>query len=199
LEENEDATAYDSSFYENDGVLPNGGTWTGESLELDGVHQYVDCGASSSLELGTSDMTIVAQIKLKPSGEDQGLVTKGGSSKDDAGYAYVYRHDLDEFALYLSDGASGKMVSSSGTNLNVADDIWHTVAVTVDIDGYITFYLDGSLAGPPQLMEFTGSSIQTPNRSLQVGSWEEGYFLNGRVRNVRVYKRILSFEEIDGM
>ncbi|MBP8305327.1 MAG: discoidin domain-containing protein, partial [Phycisphaerae bacterium] len=138
-----DGNGQDSSGNGNNGILTGGPAWVGAgriggALDLDGVDDYVDCGAGASLDI-TDRLTLCAWVRPDDvgNGEHNPFVTKG-----DTGYAI--KHNVDntiQFFVY-----DGTWYSANGAaDAALFNGQWHHVAGTYD-GHQLKLYIDGALA-----------------------------------------------------
>jgi hypothetical protein len=197
MDENNEDVAMDVSSHGNDGLLQGDAFLSYSMLTIDGSGDYLNCGNDSSLDMGTDDMTIIARIKLNPTQNTfAGIITKGGASNTDAGYALLYRTDTGELIFPVSNGTGTRLWLDSDNNLGLNDNQWHTVAVSLSRNGNAIFYVDGVAVGSDNASALNGININNPSRDLLVGSWVNNWFLNGSVDNARIYKKALTAQEI---
>ena len=151
---------------------------------------------NESTEIGTSDLTIAASIKIDESQTGfAGIVTKGAASPTDAGYKFSYHVNSGQLRLFLGDGNT-LVYLNSYSNLNLNDGSWHDVAVTLDRNSDAIFYLDGEFVGSESALQMQDISLDNSGRELLVGSWIGAHFLKGEVSNIYLDKRVLDIEEI---
>jgi len=195
--ENSGQTVYDDSCFDNDGILTANAFLGGGVLSIDGAGDYVNCGNDSSLELGTQDMTITARVKLDTTQSTySGIVSKGAGGPADTGYAFFYRESNGGMlTLSLSDGTTN-FWASSNINLNLNDNQWHTVSVSVSRNDSAVFYVDGVSVGSGTVSSFVNSDITNSNNDLQIGSWLAYWDMKGQIDNVKIYNRALTAQEI---
>ena len=190
------ATAYDSSINSNNGTLVGNAVLGGGYMALDNSGDYADFSNSSTLDMGTNNMTIVSRIKLDPTQNAYtGIVTKGAGCPSNAGYAlFIYGGRL---VFALSNGTSRLWLSSDLVTLN--DGIWHTVGVSVTRNGNAVFYVDGSSVGSASASSLFGYDIVNTNQNLLVGSWlgYAPYSLHGSMDYAMIFMRALSPSEME--
>jgi len=187
----------DSSRHSNDGTLVSDASLDDGVLTLDGAGDYVNCGKDSSLDMGTQDMTITARIKLDSTQKTyNGIVTKGAGSSTDAGYALLYRPAYNGSLLLILSNGTTSVWASSNINLNINDDQWYTIGVSVVRNGNATFYVDGIAVGGTSVSSFSSYNIVNQNKDLQIGSWAAYWDINGQIDNVKIYSRALTEQEI---
>jgi Concanavalin A-like lectin/glucanases superfamily/Carbohydrate binding domain len=196
MDENNEDVAMDVSSHGNDGLLQGNAFLDYSMLTIDGSGDYLNCGNDSSLDMGTSDITVVARIKLAPTQNTYvGIITKGGASGSDTGYALLYRTDTGELIFPVSNGTT-RLWLDSDNNLGLNNNQWHTVAVSLTRDGNAVFYVDGIQVGSDNASALNGADISNSSRDLLVGSWINSWFLSGSVDNARIYRRALTAQEI---
>jgi hypothetical protein len=197
FDESQGSTTSDTSYHGNDGTLYGNATVGAGMVTLDGSGDYVNCGNNDSLEMGTGDMTIVSRFKMSPNagGDYAGIATKGATTNATAGYALNYHRPTGRLRLTIGDGTT-RLWLDSNTNLNLHDDAWHSVAVTLDRDGVATFYVDGNPVGAEDAGAMSGADIRNANEVLRIGCWAGGWWLPGQMDFVQIFKRVLSTSEI---
>ncbi len=166
----------------------------GQGLEFNGSDNYVDCGNSNSLEMGTSDWSISIWSKMVINSEIKRLIYKGAGSTTGEGYYFWYYPTNGDLRFYISDGVS-RLLADSNDNLGLADGEWHHILVSADRSGNAYFYVDGSSVGSESISSFDGTDITNTGIDLHIGRKGDGYF-NGSIDEVRVYNRALSADEI---
>lgn len=137
------------------------------ALNFDGVNDFVNCGNPTEFQSNT--ITIEAWIKAKPASGYRGIVTKQGA-----------------YSLYLSNNiliSHLYNVTDLSTGINVADDTWHHVALTLS-GGTVTVYLDGVVRAT-----YSGYSVseQTKNLLIGEGAPNFGQAFNGSIDGVRIW------------
>ena len=187
---------YDSSGNDNDGTI-YGATWVdgkfGKALSFDGIDDYVDCGDSESLRLGTSDFTIAVWFKENTGVSSHGSLISKGTYAANGEYAiYVFNGDHIRYCF------EGDCEHGDHTGLN--DWQWHFM-VSVQNGSVNRGYIDCELDA-----ENTDMSVDiTTNKHQGIGvrnlgvdgstNLADAYF-NGIIDEVFIFKRALSEEEI---
>ena len=174
---------HDLSGNRNDGIL-KGPNWSigavGTGLSFDGVNDYVNISNSPSLEFN-GPITITAWARI---GNNSRLLTLISKSSE---YLIRYESWNHGFTFFLYDGVDYEPRAYTGT-LDL--DTWYFIAATWDgTDQKI--YIDGVLEDTSN-HPFTPTPTQN-NVYLGVGI---GYNLNGTLDEVRIYKRVLTGDEI---
>jgi len=182
-------TIQDESANGNHGVMTNG-AYVGEDDEivLDGVDDYVDCGASTPA-IGTGDLTISAWYYRETSDtNNRRLLATGGATGTQAGYAIMANQS--QVRLRVSDGTNSVL---DGPTLTLAT--WQHIAAVVDNttnEAYV--YLDGALETTIDISSL-GSVANTTNLLIGYGH-TPGTEWPGSIRDARIFNRALSAAEI---
>ncbi|MDD3007061.1 MAG: LamG domain-containing protein [Candidatus Pacebacteria bacterium] len=197
LDEGSGSTAYDESFNNNDGAL-GGGTagyvpvWVdgkfGSALEFDGVDDYVDAGAGSSLDI-TKEVTLEGWFN-----SDNAWDTHVLFGKNRAYYiALVYPNTLRAY-VYTAD--YNLRYSSSIQGLYAINN-WYHVALCYEPDfGYIKLYLDGKEVEYETAQSKTDTINITTNHFLLGSNFLASAGYDGTLDDVRVYNYARSDAEI---
>jgi hypothetical protein len=187
-------TANDSSGNNNHGTLEGDPQWVegkiGGALELNGVNDYVDCGADPSLNVTTGQITIAAWVKIDVFGDWDGIVTKGITSTST--YAMQMWSDGSLRCCIGCGGAPGGGLWNANTKM-VAEE-WIHVAYTYD-GSTLRFYING--VKDTQEVE-VALQFQNNEESLTLGCDFEGgdEYFDGVIDDVRIYDQGLTEEEI---
>ncbi|HQJ66544.1 MAG TPA: LamG domain-containing protein [bacterium] len=147
--------------------------------------QEVAISTSAFLNMGTSDFSVAVWARINAAAASI-LVSKYGS----VGY-------------FLGVDATGKFygkVRDASTNVSVlgsviSDGKWHLLVMTVDRSDASTglkLYLDGEYNTQGQQ---GGASIDN-TETFYIGRLPAGYYLTGETDDVRIWKRIISTDEI---
>jgi hypothetical protein len=182
-------TWYDLSYSGNNGTLINGPTYSnvsGGTLVFDGVDDYVNCAASSSLDLN-SDLTINIWVYSTKIMNGVGVVTKGPLSSD---YDYM---------LYIT--ANSSLVTFYKKNsLGVAESMGFLSSL-VNRWVNICFTKQGTAirsyenATQKTTATFSTSDIRITSNSLKIGNgWSSAY--GGNIPIVQIYNRALTATEV---
>lgn len=131
FDEGSGTTASDSAGT-NIGTLLGDPTWVAgkinQTLDFDGVGDYVDVGQDSSIKV-TSNLTLSAWINTSadPVGRYQGIIARGTY------VAFMLHPTEDVLRVYATpSGGSGKEALRCSTGASLNDGLWHHVAVTYD-------------------------------------------------------------------
>ena len=189
----------------NDGIIKGGPNWEqgkfGMALDCDGVDDYVDCGDKESLDMGTSDFSIVAWIKCAkytpPVWRDD-IVNKFDTAAPRRGYTLSVRGASDATNKDRPVCILG-LGSESGINVfgtkPINDDVWHHLAVTVDRDGAAILYRDGEQESQTNIASFSKHS-EDNEKSFNIGAQSGSGMIQSLIDEVAVFKAILTEDDI---
>ena len=123
----------------------------------------------------TDDISISAWVKMGSSQKSYPtIVSKGGTSSRNEGYWFYFSGTRIKFAF--SDGT--QRLSNYSSNVDVMDNTWHHVAVSVDRDGDLNFYLDGENVGTKDVSSFSGKNVSNSSVKLTLGSADQYLLLS---------------------
>lgn len=182
----------DKTPYSNDGTN-YGATFTTDrqgktngAMGFDGLTYRIRMDSDDSLSPGTGDFTLSAWAK-----------TDNTITND----RIFCNHHLK---WELWSGGSGEARSSIGNTAdriisygpNIEDGEWHHILATYDRDVNMTLYVDGELADQDDISSY--SAVDLDSDTVTIGSYAGGtsYVWNGSIDDVRMYKRVLSENEI---
>ncbi len=194
-------TIYDRSGNGNNGTTVDGANNTGmncnipgkfgKACEFDGVDDYINAGNDTSLQIN-NHITISAWVKSSYSGSDQAIVHKYHSG----GGAYaLYINGVGNLGFLSYDGSN--VVNELTHSQNVADGIWHYVAITVNnTTGIVYWYIDGILV---ETDTFTPIGTWLNSQNVYIGYrakvGTESWF-NGKIDEVKIYNYARTQEQI---
>jgi len=169
-------------------------------ITFDGITNYIDCG-----DIVSGRETFSAESWVKT--EDV-RVGANGSYKNPSIFGTQHGSGASgDFALCVKSGNLGYYAELGSTGYRdsgvfIADNIWHHLAVTKDLDGIIKLYVDGV-----EVYSRTGNTGTLRTTDLLQYHWEVGraYWrgedstmlrFNGDIATHRFYDRALSASEI---
>ena len=176
----------------------------GNALCFDGLHDYVDVPTLTDVDLGTGDLSIDLWVRTTAGAGVQTILDKRQTSPALIGYSLFLFKGLLGFQMADRPGSTtcANSPSASCTNWfaatgNVADGLWHLVAVTVSrgVVGGGTFYVDGVPVGS---FDPTLRSLSLNNSAdLWIGAnHDDSTHFPGCLDEVEIYKRALDPNEI---
>jgi hypothetical protein len=194
-----EVNATDSTVNENNGTQTGGVTYVSTGRvdgadDFDGSNDGVNCDNDATLEMGTSDWTISAWVRmLGKQPQFAGFVEKGGTGTTYEGYWFNYYNVSGDIRIYVSNGVERNILDSNN-NLNLNDSTWHYVAVAFDRSYGAYFYVDGASVGSEANASFDGQDITNPSYDFKIGY---NTYLNGTIDEVRVSKTLRSADWIN--
>jgi large repetitive protein len=180
----------------HDGTLAGGGTWTGDSLELDGVDDHVKL--PNDLMAGLSAITVHVDVYVETSQATPYFLWGLGNSADSgSGTGYLMASGNSLRAAITPDTWSGEKVTAKEPAGNLARGVWKSVTYTqTGTTG--TLYEDGVQVGQNDDVTVLPSEIgdgTTVNNLLGESNYAADNSLKGKLRGFRVYDRALSASE----
>jgi len=161
----------------------------GQALDLDGVDDYVDCGANPLLGMQeTNQMTVAAWANIRSNANAWACIAAKGE------YAWrLSNFNLDpSFHFGITWWQAPDTYGVDGATA-VGFDEWHHVAGSFDGEN-INVYLDGALDGTAPTTEPIGVNEQ--NVLIGNNPYDLARFWDGLIDEVLVYNRALSDAEI---
>jgi hypothetical protein len=202
MDEGTGTTTADSSGKGDTGNLYNGAAWTsgvsGKALSFNGVNNYVQVNNNSVLSplSSTGEMTVATWVNLnkRPATTGQGrsaLVAKGSSNNWE--YAlYAYANGQIGFSTWQLNGNPYGEVTGGSLPLNQ----WHLLVATVKKGQSVQLYMDGNLVGQTSSLSGSTGGGSSPLYFARRG---DGQYTNAVLDGVRIYNRVLSLSEIQGL
>lgn len=183
-------TLIDRSGRNNHGTLTNMGgqnNWLagigGLSIPLDGVNDYVDCGAMTKFALSDAT-TMSAWVYPTSFAANRSRIIDGGVSMK-----IGTNSPFSDVHVFIG---GGETRSSAGA---VSLNVWHHIAATWSIAGVISLFINGTAASIAAQVAGTASISTTGN--LELGRLQAfSLFGNHRFDDVRIYTRALAPAEI---
>jgi len=168
----------------------------GQSIELSGNGQFVDCGSDESTNL-TGSLSITAWIK--PDGFGQagwGRIVDRGDDIDPnrVGYSFFLNQDNSNFG-YVVYGGLARYSDPNAIRLGE----WQHVAVSFDETAQeLVFYVNGEEKGR---MSHDQTPLDSAGYPLVIGirDRDKNRDFDGSIDEVRIYNRALSAEEIQAI
>ena len=202
LDESSGTTASDETG-DHDGTTSGGPTWvmgqdgTGYALSFDGSDDYVSVPDSQNLDIGEYDFAIAMWINADAGNSFTRIISKGGESLSDEGYAIAINGATLYGLVREGDGSTQGYVTASITGTGE----WNHIVLNVNRDGDLELYVNG-IAGTPDDISTSldGVDISTGD-NVNIGrnvTWANGYY-SGMVDDVQIYSRALSLTEITAL
>jgi hypothetical protein len=171
------------------------------ALAFNGTNAYIDVPDSSPLNLSATDFTIAAWIfETQRNTNFNDCIASKRAKASDSGWFLSVRGDSDPqhtgcIFYSVSSGADPRMYSANVVPLNQ----WHHVAVVYTFaSASMSMFIDGKLDSATN-----GLPAPNPTNSnhMQLGkdsaaAFEDAYFFQGNLDDLRIYDRALAASEI---
>ena len=157
----------------------------GTCIALDGVDDYVDCGAAVNFDM-TEQITLAAWVNTNDTdnGQHNPYITKGDQT-------YGLKHaNNNSMEFFIYEGGWHTLQFSVDDSFN---GVWHHVAGTFD-GTQLKLFIDGGLVGT---LDYSGS-IATGTYPVNLGrnSQNTDRLYEGVLDEVRIYNRALPEGEV---
>ncbi len=204
FDEGTGTTVTDSSGNNFHGTLVGDPVWvTGKvgsgALSFDGSDGMVQIPEGSALDLD-SRLSISAWVNLTDLLTYYFIVSKSPSGSAGANYPgnYEFRVEAGTGALQLLHQTSqGQTLATYVSTTPISAGKWHFVTVTLEKNERVEFYIDGLSAGGAAQSTTFGILNNEP---VRIGGRKDGYsFFNGQIDDVRIYNRVLTAEQVEGL
>ena len=156
-------------------------------------------GGKNEYAIASSSYTLSLWFTSKPEtadGEDRFLISAGGSSAEEAGWALWIPPDGNGLNFRLSDGDQASDLSARREGLT--DDKWHHAAVTIDRENkQVHLFIDGVPSADPMGIDWVVKTLDSGSGLCIGGKPGGGHFHRGAVDDVALWHRALLPEEIE--
>ncbi|MFC1716879.1 LamG-like jellyroll fold domain-containing protein [Candidatus Poribacteria bacterium] len=196
----------DASGNDNNGSVKGNPNWTdgkfGQALDCDGIDDSVDFGDNDNLDMGISNFSVVAWVKVAeytPTGWRDTVVAKMDTTAPRHGYAIGIRGAEDptnkEKPILMMGLASASGINCWGTS-PINDDAWHHVAMVVDREKSMVFFRDGQFEAETNIAANVAEN-EDNGVVFGIGNGGGGGHLQGIIDEVAIFKAVLEPEDID--
>lgn len=191
----EETTIKDYSGYGNNGSAFSGGAAEakyedgiiGQSLSLDGVNDYVNCGNDLSLRL-EGQWSLEAWIYTVDLSHHNGIMNKNWA---DPSSFVLYVHTNRSFILGTK--TAGGVVNTVISPLDLINtNQWYHIIVTYN-NGDVNLYLNGTVVESDTIADIGAVSVSDFKIGVGIGG---GEYWDGQLDEVRLYARALSADEV---
>ena len=155
-----------------------------QSIELDGIDDYVACGNGASLQI-TGALTISAWVKMSStSGQSQDCLISKDNGSSQRSYTLWGKTSFSSSPIaYIWNGGTNYSVQAT---TNIEDDNWHHVMLVYIPSTSLSIYVDGTLENTNTTS--IPSSINNANTNINIGRFGNGTFaLTGNIDEVAVW------------
>ena len=197
-------SAYDRSGAGNTGTLTGGPIKVtgrvGQGLDLDGTDDYVSVADNAALDMGdTDDLTVTGWLyRDSYSTNDVVVAKRTGMSVLNTGYALVVNNS-DELFFEVADGSNEYSVISGPVFTGPG---WYHVAAVWDQDSAsgTELYIDGVPINATDAGAVGNIGSIANSEVLAIGAESDaGEPFDGKLDEIRVYKRALGTAEVKGL
>ncbi len=151
-----------------------------QSIALDGVDDFVDCGNASSLQI-TGNLTISAWVKTTMSGTGF-VVSKDNVSNRNFALVVVDVSGTLRARFFIV--KSNSLVNVTSTTINIGDGNWHNI-VGVNDGSNLKIYIDGNLEATNA---GAGGTIDNDTVNLDIGMrGDNDLFYSGVIDEVAIW------------
>ena len=160
------------------------------STQFDGVDAYVNCGNPTDLQI-TGAFTLSVWTKLDSSVVGQTCIISKDNGTSERAFT-LWSKIVDKPVFYIWNGATSYNV---GGTTNIADDMWHHVAVVYVPSTSIRIYVDGVLEGTN--MTSIPASINNANYDFKIGHFAGSLFdFKGLMDEVSVFNSAVDIADL---
>ena len=155
-----------------------------QSLEFDGIDDYVDCGNPTSLQI-TGALTISAWVQMSStSGQSQDCLISKDNGSTQRSYTLWGKTSFSSSPIaYIWNGGANYSVQAI---TNIEDDNWHHVMLVYVPSTSLSIYIDGTLENTNTTS--IPSSINNASQNINIGRFGGGTFqLNGNIDEVAIW------------
>ncbi|MCW5552956.1 MAG: Ig-like domain-containing protein [Verrucomicrobiae bacterium] len=195
FDEGSSATATDASGNGHNGTMANGATavFSGKihgAAGFDGIDDHTVV-SGTGFDDWTGGMTVAAWLRPANIANWSRIIDfSNGAANDNILFARSGTSSGITFEVYNGGVTGGKVTANGVIQLNH----WQHFAATMDAAGFVKIYKDGVVIA-------TGTTavpnlVARANNYVARSAWSGDGYYGGRMDDVRVYKRVLSDEEI---
>ena len=179
------------------GTVTQGEGKFGESYNFEGGS--LDIGDKNVYAIADRSYTVSLWFTSNPEaadGEERFLISAGGSSAEEAGWALWIPPDGNGLNFRLSDGDRASDLPAKREGLS--DGKWHHAAVTIDRENKkVHLFVDGVLSADPMGIDWLVKTLGSGS-GLCIGGKSGGrHFHLGKVDDVALWQRALLPEEVE--
>ena len=161
-------------------------TYTGESAVFNGASSETTLPYGDNINPSTTPISFSLMIK-KTAATDTIFFTTSQNGNANA-RMYLRSGTNNGIGMGIQTNSTGG--TENGDSLPLGE--WHHIVLTMDGTN-ARLYLDGSIVGTSGTKRYTSYVF---NENIAIGNHDNNYWLSGEVRNVKVFNRALTAEEI---
>ncbi|PKL47973.1 MAG: hypothetical protein CVV39_05030 [Planctomycetes bacterium HGW-Planctomycetes-1] len=174
----------------------NGRVGVGGSIDFDGSSEWVQIPDANKLDI-TDNLTVAFWMRVDNFGSRWQTVVIKGIAWDQ--YVWKFEHSYaTEGGIFFRVGGEGGTGVGVTSSILVDDGNWHHIAGTYEkATGAANLYIDGIWAAGASAA--AGTAIPTNEHPLYINLVKDGKHLDGGIDDLRIYKRVLSSDEIEAL
>jgi len=162
--------------------------WGDGAVRFNGLGDYLGCGTPEGTEMETGDFTVELWARALGGTYGRGIISKGGWGSTGFFISEAYS-PADQYYFGVRDSTGHKEVT---LGLSTTFDWKHIVGVKTA--NHLEVWVNGIKANE---INTAIGNLSNPSQNLLIGRSYDGYFFNGSVDYVRIWKRALSAAEIN--
>jgi hypothetical protein len=154
--------------------------------------EWIDHG-TNFWDVGTSDLTVSAWIKLSTTGAQYGIIGNWG----DDPYWYIRVNSVLVFGIVNPDGL-GNIETRSNSASPLTTGVWYHIVYQLDRDGDALLYINNVLqTDQDDISSHSAVDISNSNTHAvgRIGNDAGSYYMDGEIDEVSVYNRKISTNE----
>jgi len=161
-------------------------------IVLDGKGQFLSAKSSKRLNMGTSDFSIEATIKLKSYPRNNGFIFANGGVGAAEPFYYLSMENKGNVIARIGDGKNKVEALARGVELSLGK--WYHVVAAFNRKNKTRVYINGKLAALSLPVTHVGSVDGAGG--IKVGMlWTQ--FFCGTIDDIRIYRGVLSEDDIE--
>ena len=198
FDEDSGTTAYDSSSYQNNGLI-DGASWTtgkiNSALSFNGVNNYVSVPASNSLSGFTQGFTVEAWVMFNDT-KRQALIQKFDVTQNNGNNWFI---DYNQNSIEFFASSDGTSYVQAATYLQPTLGNWYHIAVVWQSNQAPKFYINGQQSSTIYSTGSISSIYNNPNIGILIGKcpYDSSRYFNGKIDEVKLYSSPLTSSQIE--
>ena len=178
-------------------ISGNSNDGTNNGSRIDGycagfVTSSIQIPTTTTLDPGTGDFTYMCSFRSSNTTNDCRFYYSNWANNNS--FIIWYRgSDVIEIGIKDNDGT--QVGGDVTDNNNYMDGLWHGLTITFDRDGVVTGYIDGVKQTTTVDISSANADITT-NSDISISSTNVSWGVDGDIKNVRIYNRVLPPSEI---
>ncbi len=162
-------------------------------LELDGTG-YLQIPASEAYDIGSEDFTLVMSVKLDQSSQQYQTLVSKRVGNTESGYTLDYITDTKQLRFRLSDDVT-EILSTSASVEKLEDGYFHVIAVRLNRDDDIDFFVDGIQVGSQDISGLLNAVIENQS-AIEIGASAGALQAKGQIANIQMFRAALTDEDM---